>query len=265
VFATSQRFLGKLGFRGLVSCRSRSQLLSFRAFPSQGSRTPLEAACSPAVIHRRAMTRRPRPCHREFHRTPRPRKARSPDSPRDYGSPFHEAEASLPGRPGSRATEPSRSASFTYFGAYAPPANPFTTDPSFPAPAADALLDFAPLEPSPPAPRNLTPASASRLKHAHPRRCAATLGTSRPPAPGETSPPPDDDDSTSSADPNPLRDWAAPPRGGVPSPSTLGASAWPSEPRSTREAASSPRRYLLFWGSLPPRQPRGFGTLAGPG
>jgi hypothetical protein len=71
VFSTSQRFPGKSEFRGLVSCRNRSWDSSYRAFPSRKSRTPLEAACSLAVIHRRAGTRRLGPYHRRFHRLTR--------------------------------------------------------------------------------------------------------------------------------------------------------------------------------------------------
>jgi hypothetical protein len=57
-------------FRGLVSCRNRSWDPPFRAFPSQRSPTPLEAACSPAVIHPRAVVHRLTPYHRRFRRTP---------------------------------------------------------------------------------------------------------------------------------------------------------------------------------------------------
>jgi hypothetical protein len=61
----------------------------FRAFPSQGSRAPLEAASSPAVIHRRLAARHSRPYRLRFPRRPRPR-AQLPGFPEDYGSPFHE-------------------------------------------------------------------------------------------------------------------------------------------------------------------------------
>jgi len=54
VFSTSQQFPGKLEFHGLVSCRNRSWVPPFRAFPSQRALTPLEATCSLAVIHRSA-------------------------------------------------------------------------------------------------------------------------------------------------------------------------------------------------------------------
>jgi hypothetical protein len=69
--ATSQRFPSRPKFRGPVSCRYRSWDSPFRVFPSQQSRTPLGATCSLAVIHRRAETLLPEPCHRRFPRRPR--------------------------------------------------------------------------------------------------------------------------------------------------------------------------------------------------
>jgi hypothetical protein len=57
--------------RGPVSCHSRPWDPPFRAFPSRGSRAPLEVAGSLAVVHRRAWVRRASPCHRWFHRRPR--------------------------------------------------------------------------------------------------------------------------------------------------------------------------------------------------
>jgi len=43
----------------------------FRVFPSQKSRTPFEAASSPALSHQRARPRRSSPCCRPAHRRPR--------------------------------------------------------------------------------------------------------------------------------------------------------------------------------------------------
>jgi hypothetical protein len=88
-FSTSQRFPGSgPKDRGLVSCHSRSWDPPFRAFPSQGSRAPLEAAGSPAVIHRRAETRRTSPFTARF--TDVHAFTRLPGFPDDYGLPFHE-------------------------------------------------------------------------------------------------------------------------------------------------------------------------------
>jgi hypothetical protein len=61
---------------------------SFRAFPSQESRTPLGATCSPVVIYRRAREHSPRPYYSRFHR--RPRRAQLPGSPGSYGFSFGE-------------------------------------------------------------------------------------------------------------------------------------------------------------------------------
>jgi hypothetical protein len=61
--------------------------LPFEVFPSQGSRTSLEAASSPAVIHPPQLTSPSRPYHRRFPRRPR-LAAQLPDSPDDYALPF---------------------------------------------------------------------------------------------------------------------------------------------------------------------------------
>jgi hypothetical protein len=100
-------------------------LPSFRSEPSprKRSRTPLGAAYSPAVIHRRAETRPP-----GFRYTtvvsPTPTLTRSRLDPPRTRVPFQRAN-SPPGRPGSRAAEPPRSASFTCFEVFVPPASPF--------------------------------------------------------------------------------------------------------------------------------------------
>ena len=70
-FSTSQRFPSRPELCGLVSCHNRSWDPPFRAFPSQGSRSSLEVAGSPAVIHRRAEVRCASPCHSWLHRLPR--------------------------------------------------------------------------------------------------------------------------------------------------------------------------------------------------
>jgi len=64
-------------------------IASFRAFPSQRSRAPLEAASCLAVVHRRATARHPQPYRLRFPRRPR-REAQLPGSPEDYELPFHE-------------------------------------------------------------------------------------------------------------------------------------------------------------------------------
>jgi hypothetical protein len=85
-FSTSQRFPGTPELRGLVSCHNRSWDPPFRAFPSQRSRTSLEAAGSLAVIHRRAVARWTSPFAGRFPDVHA--RARLPGSPIDYGLPF---------------------------------------------------------------------------------------------------------------------------------------------------------------------------------
>lgn len=66
-------FLADSGFAALFRAATNRGVLSFRAFPSQKSRTSLEAAGSLAVIDQRAATHPSEPCHRRFHRLPRSR------------------------------------------------------------------------------------------------------------------------------------------------------------------------------------------------
>jgi hypothetical protein len=79
------------------------------------NRAPLPGPlCSLAVIHRRAEWPPPAPYHRRFPRLPRCW-AQLPDSPDDYGIPFHALESTLPGPPGPKRRNPSCSVSFTRF------------------------------------------------------------------------------------------------------------------------------------------------------
>jgi hypothetical protein len=86
---------GRPGPCGLVSCHYRPWDPPFRAFPSQGSRSPLEVASSLAVIHRRAEMSLGLAVHRWFHRLPR-RWTQSPGFPSDYGLRFHEPRLVFP-------------------------------------------------------------------------------------------------------------------------------------------------------------------------
>jgi hypothetical protein len=81
--------------RGLVSCHYRPWDPPFRAFPSQGSRSPLEVASSLAVIHQRAEVSSCLTVHRRFHRPPR-RWTQLPGFPGDYGLRFHEPKLASP-------------------------------------------------------------------------------------------------------------------------------------------------------------------------
>jgi len=71
VFSTSQRLHSQPKIRSLVSCCSRSWDSPFRVFPSQKSRTPLEATNSLAVIHWCAERQPLDTYSRQFPRRPR--------------------------------------------------------------------------------------------------------------------------------------------------------------------------------------------------
>jgi len=162
-FSTPQRFASRLELRGLVSCRSRSWASSSRVFPSQESRAPLEAACSPVVIHQRSSTRASGLITASF--PDAHARARWPGSPDDYGRPFlrkpKPASSRTPRAPtngivASRQLHPLRSLD--------PPASPFTNDPGCPEPPGRSSPGLSPLKSSPPTPGSLEPAYASRRK-----------------------------------------------------------------------------------------------------
>jgi hypothetical protein len=117
-FSTSQRFPGKLEFHGLVSCRYRSWVPPFRAFPSQRALAPLEATCSLAVRSPACRTHRSRPFAAGFRRLPRARRSRLA-SPADYELPFHGARP-LPGCSGPRTALAVLAAGFVHLGALFP-------------------------------------------------------------------------------------------------------------------------------------------------
>jgi hypothetical protein len=131
----------KLEFHGLVSCRNRSWASPFRAFPSQRSCTPLEATCSPAVIHRRAGPLAYAALLPPVSPTPA-LSTQLPGSPDGYGLPFHEPKPAsrLPWTTHVscpfRQLHPLRS--------FPPPVSPFAPFPGFPGWTAVALLGFFP-------------------------------------------------------------------------------------------------------------------------
>jgi hypothetical protein len=162
-FSTSQRFPGTPELRGLVSCHNRSWDPPFRAFPSQGSRTPLEAAGFLAVIHRRAVTRWTSPFAGRFPERPRSRAvAWFPDR---LWTPFPRAEARFPVVPG--LAQRTRSV---------PPASPTsklcspceTVPETLGCPAASGRdsRGFCPSKLSPPTPRILDPPRPQGPEHA---------------------------------------------------------------------------------------------------
>jgi len=140
--------------RGLISCHSRSWDPPFRAFPLRRSRTPLEAACSLAVIHRRAEARRASPFVARF--TDVHAFTRLPGSPHDYGLPFHRP------RPMSRSSRAQHSgiASFRQLHllrSFVPLARPFAVASSCPSTAGRCSPGLFPSKLSPSTPRILDP------------------------------------------------------------------------------------------------------------
>jgi len=191
-FSPSQRFASRLELTGLFH-PAAARATSFRAFPSQGSRTPLEAASSPTVPHQDPGRDSQRLITRGFPDSHA--RARSPGSPTDYGLPFHMARkphfpfalgAERRGRPLTQLS-PSRS--------LVPPESPFT--PARVAPRRRPLLSWssALLEP---VPLNLgvsTRPSLTAGARPSPRRVGAAASEDprgaeaprRPPAPREAS------------------------------------------------------------------------------
>jgi hypothetical protein len=149
----------------------RSWALLLQSLPCRQARTPLGARCSLAVIHRRAWTRRSGPCHRPFHRRPRSRavawipgrlRGSFPCPGRHLRAALASAfQCALPGPSRPRATEPSRSARFTRFGAFFLPAG--RAPPSGSPPTSAPLLSWScsPLELSPSTPRSLDPSQGA--------------------------------------------------------------------------------------------------------
>jgi len=232
VFSTPQRFPGSSEFRGLVSCRSRSWDPPFRAFPSRRSLTSLEAACSPAVIHQRAVVHRSTPYHRRFHQTPALSRARLlPPTTMDLLS---TDRSQLPDRPGRQTTGSPRLTSFTCFEASCPLRESVHLRTGLPRPDG-SLLSWvsSPQTPSPLTPRILDPPEPRGLEH------APLPEGSRARPRGPLDPPrqvrPTNCDrnhskQTTSAASSPLRDWPAPPLGGVSSSHDLGLQSKPCAP-----------------------------------
>ena len=86
--------------------------------------------------------------------------ARLPGSPPDYGRPFDAAEATCPGRPGSRRMESTCSAGFTRFEAFLPSRDRSRRN-ELPRTAGRCSPGVSsPLKPSPPMPGSLEPTAA---------------------------------------------------------------------------------------------------------
>jgi hypothetical protein len=156
---------------------------SLRAFPSQRSRTPLEAASSPAVIHR------PANAHPVHLVTPGftdiRAETRQPGSPSRYRLPFH-GRSRFPVTLGSTSwNHPLRSASST--SKRCSLCESVRTNEGFPSLAADTLTNFSPSRAfsSYPWASRTRPTEAGHPPTREGER--TTPRTSRPPAPGETS------------------------------------------------------------------------------
>jgi hypothetical protein len=150
-FSQPQRFPSRPKLRGLVSYRNRSWDLVLQSFPLSKKRAPLSRPPAPLWLSTNVLGRTSRvlvtASFTDSHAF-----TQLPGSPDGYGFPFHPSEDVLPGRPGSRAAEPSRSASFTHFGAFFLFVSPFS-----PAQVASSRLSLlswtsSPLELSPFAP-----------------------------------------------------------------------------------------------------------------
>jgi hypothetical protein len=138
----------------------------FRGFPSQRSRTPLEAASCPAVIHQSAEAPHPSPYYRRFPQLPRPRRSR-PIPPSAMGSLSSRLSAAFPFTPGLvRLRAPFDQ--LHRLRSVPPSANPFTRAASFLEREVVPLLVFCPSEALTPASRPLEPAGLPRHPHGFP-------------------------------------------------------------------------------------------------
>jgi hypothetical protein len=150
-FSQPQRFPSRPKLRGLVSYRNHSWDLVLQSFPLAGKRAPLSRPPAPLWLSTDVLGRTSRGLvtarFTDVHAF-----AQLPGSPNGYGSPFGSSDDGLPGRPGSRAAEPSRSTGFTHFEALFLLASPFS--PARVAPSRLSLLSWtsSPLELSPFAP-----------------------------------------------------------------------------------------------------------------
>jgi hypothetical protein len=134
-------FLANPSFAALSRAATVPGILPSERSPRR-DRLPLSGQLGfPAVIHRRAETRTSTPYRPWFHR--RPRKRVRLDPPTTMNS-LSSSRSPPPGRPGSRATGPSRPASFTYFEASLSP-SPFAAASGFPSSTGRCSLGFRPL------------------------------------------------------------------------------------------------------------------------
>jgi len=196
-----------------------------------------------------------------------------PGSPTSYGSPFHESEGSLPGRPGSPTEGPPL-----------PPASPASklsslhesvrTDPSCLKPSGRYSPGLMPLSrPNRPNLGSSNPLESLRTQaRTLSRRIrSATPGTTRP-LDSRVKPPQNIDALGQLRRQSPVLFRTGPHRRSAATPSpltfqlTVSRQPWPSELLSTWEVDSSPKRPVdLVWGFLPPRATSKLRSPADPG
>jgi len=161
VFSTPQRFPSTPEFRGLVSCRIPVPGIPSLEPSPRKNRAPLSRPPAPLPLSTNVPNRTARlPYHRWFHRPPRFRRS-SLDPSSDYGRPFHAPKHAF------RLSWAPRSGTGSFrqlhrLRSFDPLTSPFTTSPSCPVLAADALLSFSSLQSSPSTARVLAPSQALR-------------------------------------------------------------------------------------------------------
>jgi len=153
-------FLACPSFAALFRAATVPGILPLELSPRK-DRAPLSRPlCFPDVIHQRAEPNCPSALSPLVSPTPA-LLTQLPGSPSSYGHPFHEPKfaSRLPWTPRSR-TDSFRQ--LHRLRSFYPLTNPFATSPSCPDLAVDTLLGSSSLESSPPTPRVLKPAQASR-------------------------------------------------------------------------------------------------------
>jgi len=125
VFSTSQRFQLVRVSRPCFVPQTVPGIPPSGLSPRSKRYTPLEAARSLAVVHRRAKTRYSTPCHRWFPRLPRRR--RSGLVPPATMGPLFVARLTTSWSPWTPNSGIAYSVSFTDFGVFFPPASPFAS------------------------------------------------------------------------------------------------------------------------------------------
>jgi len=188
-------YLAQPEVRGLISCRNRSWDLPSECSPREDRRPLSRPASSPAVIHPRAATRRPRLITDRFCRLPRFRALAwlpRPTMPALSTDP----KASFPDALGL-GNELAAYRELHLLRSVPPLTSPFSTDASCPSPAADTLLGFFPsrvfsdhaLKPrTRPSPKARTRPLNPKTQSTRPEGLPRPRKIASPPGPGGTCP-----------------------------------------------------------------------------